>query len=106
MLYSVWQTELCKAIGKKVAVKITYDDDKAARTFEPYAVYRSTNDNLCVSGTQTANPNKFPPPMKPEPRVFDLEKVRNVTLTEVKFVPDPRFDRFDARYKNGIICSV
>ena len=101
-----WQIELCRAIKDRVAVELTYEEDRLPRTYLPHAVYNSTKDNICVSGTQTSDPNKYPPPKDPEPRIFDLEKIRLVVLTDAKFAPDPRFDRFDPRYKNGIICSV
>jgi len=101
-----WQLELCRAIKDRIAVELTYEDDRLPRTYLPHAVYHSTKDNICVSGTQTSDPNKSPPEINPVPRNFDLERIRLVVATGVKFTPDPRFDRFDPRYKNGIICSV
>lgn len=95
---------LCDAIEKRLVVELRYEDDIQFRKFEPSAVYRSTKDNICVSGTQTQNPNK--PQLNSEPHVFDLSKIREVRLTQIAFTPDPRFNRFDPRYKKGIICSI
>lgn len=92
------QTEnlLCRAIRERLVVSLYYDDDLAARRFEPTAVYHSTKGKVCVSGIQ---PNSGP-------KNLEVGKIRNASLTGDKFQPDPRFDRFDAKYRNGIICSV
>jgi hypothetical protein len=49
---------LCEAIQKQRVVHLRYQQDGFERTFEPHAVYISTKDNVCVSGTQTHNANK------------------------------------------------
>jgi pSer/pThr/pTyr-binding forkhead associated (FHA) protein len=104
MLFTQWQQPLCQAISKRKSVDLRYKNDLQYRRFDPYAVYRSTKDNLCVSGLQTKNNNK---PLDPaEPRVFDLSEIKDVRITDASFIPDSRFDRHDPRYKNGIICSV
>jgi hypothetical protein len=98
------QNLLCKAIQEKRVVELRYQQDSFFRKFEPHAVYYSTKDNICVSGTQTQNLNK--PLEESEPRIFDLSEIREARLTPLAFTPDPRFNRSDPRYKNGIICSV
>jgi len=95
---------LCKAIRQRCVVELRYEQDGLFRKFEPHALYYSTKDNMCVSGTQTQNLNK--PTNGNEPRIFDLSDIREVRLTALAFTPDLRFDRSDPRYKNGIICSV
>jgi len=95
---------LCKAIRQRSVVELRYQQDGLFRKFEPHAVYYSTKDNMCVSGTQIQNLNK--PTDENEPRIFDLSDIREVRLTTLAFMPDPRFNRSDPRYKNGIICSV
>jgi hypothetical protein len=87
---------LCKAIRGRVVVSVYYDDDLAPRLFEPSAVYYSTKNKVCVSGIQ---PNDGP-------KNLEVGRIRSATLTGNKFQPDPRFDRFDPKYRNGIICSV
>jgi hypothetical protein len=103
MLFAV-QSQLCEAIQKRVAVEFRYEQDGLYRTFEPYAVYNSTKDNVCVSGTQTKNLNK--PLDRAQPRVFYLSEIRGLRITSSTFIPDARFDRFDPRYQHGIICSI
>jgi hypothetical protein len=55
-------------------------------------------------GTQINNPGQ--PLDRYEPRIFEIGKISNVRVTETAFKADARFDRFDPRYKGGIICSV
>jgi hypothetical protein len=100
----MFEQRLCDAIQRRIRIELRYKDDQHFRQFDPYAVYYSTKDNKCVSGTQVQNPNR--PHFAPEPRIFDLSDIRDVRPTSTTFAPDPRFDRFDPRYKNGIICSI
>ncbi len=87
---------LCRAIRERSVVNLYYDDDLTPRRFEPTAVYHSTKGKVCLSGIQPGD----------GPKNLEVGKMRNVTLTGDKFQPDPRFDRFDSKYRNGIICSV
>ena len=87
---------LCRAIQERCVVSLYYDGDALARSFEPTAVYHSTKNKVCVSGIQRGD----------GPKNLEVGKVRNARITGDKFQPDPRFDRFDPKYRNGIICSV
>jgi len=99
-----WETLLCRAIQDRLQVELRYKDDTLYRAFSPYAVYNSTQNKVNVSGTQTANPNA---PLKPaSPHVFEVGNITALRVSGDHFEPDPRFDSFDARYQNGIICSI
>lgn len=95
---------LCQAIRERRVVELRYDDDAQFRRFEPAAVYNTAKHKICVSGVQLTNPNE--PGDEQGPHNFEVGKIADLTLTDVNFQPDPRFDRFDAKYKNGIICCV
>ena len=105
MLRQMWQQTLCEAIANKRLVELRYQRDLLNRTFAPHAVYRTTKDNLCVAGTQLVNANK-PLDGRNEPRNFELDEIRDLRVTDDCFTPDSRFDRFDPKYKNGIICCI
>lgn len=98
------ENALCSAIAGRALVLIRYKDDYSERLFAPHAVYWSTRDKVNVIGTQVENPAD--PLDRLEPRIFEVGMIRLVQLTDSKFQPDPRFNRFDPRYQHGIICSV
>jgi hypothetical protein len=95
---------LCAAIRDCVRVKLRYRDDMADRIFEPNAVYWTSQRKICVSGKQITNPQK--PMDNLEPHNFEVGKIRAIVLTNDRFAADPRFDRFDRKYANGLICSI
>lgn len=95
---------LCDAMAKKVLVHLRYDDDVASRSFQPEVLYHSTTHKVLVAGVQVNNPEK--PLDQLEPRFFEVGKMTSVTITDSPFVRAPDYNRFDARYANGIICSA
>ncbi len=95
---------LCAAIQQRTRVALRYEDDLAARTFDPYAVFWSSKRKVCVSGMQISNPSK--PMDRLEPHIFEVGKIRTLSLTDEMFSVDPRFDRGDRKYRGGIICAV
>ncbi|WP_334150949.1 hypothetical protein [Hyphomicrobium sp.] len=101
---TVLEQALCNAIAKRLRVSLQYEDDMLARTFEPHAVYHTSTGKVCVAGNVTANPNDYSD--KLGPHNFEVGRIRSVRATEAKFIPDPRFDRHDAKYSNGILCAV
>ena len=100
----IFETRLCDAIRARVIVKLKYEDDTAYRTFEPHAVYCSTKDKYCVAGQQVDNPTD--PIERDVPKNFEVGKISALQVTDDPFTPDPRFDRYDAKYANGIVCSI
>ncbi|MPR06302.1 hypothetical protein [Microvirga tunisiensis] len=98
------ERQLCEAIQVRKLVEIRYEDDLSYRLIAPHAVYKSTKDKVNVVGTQISNPGQ--PMDRYEPRIFEIGKIADVRITGTDFTPDARFDRFDPRYKGGIICSV
>lgn len=92
------------AIQKHVVVRFRYKDDLLARDFEPSAVYHTPTGKVCASGEMTSNPNDLSDQLGPHN--FEVGLMTGLTLTDRKFIPDPRFNRYDAKYRNGIICSV
>jgi predicted DNA-binding transcriptional regulator YafY len=91
MFGSQFQDTLCEAVRNRLVVEIRYDDDRSYRQFEPHIVYRSTQDNVLVGGTQTHNPEK--PQEQDAPRNFDLDKIRDVKITDRTFTPHHLFNR-------------
>lgn len=94
---------LCEAIRKEVLVKLRYEDDLEDRLFEPTAVYPSTKNKINVTGTQITNPDK--PEDDLEPHVFEIGKIFSMSLTDTPFKVRIPIDRFDKRYRNGIMCA-
>ena len=99
-----FENKFCEAIKHHLVVTLRCEGDTLDRTFAPHAVFHSTQDKVCVSGTQLRNPEKFGD--DDEARYFEIGKVGSMTLTDRKFTPHPWFNRFDDQYRNGIICSV
>ena len=97
---------IAEAIVKKVRVLLRYEAAMNERTFEPAALYYSTKDRLKVnvSGVQVRDSAKPNSPISP--RVFEVAKISKITLTSKEFKPDPRFNRLDKMYANGIISYV
>lgn len=104
MLLQSTENTLCSAIKGKQLVKLKYDDDFQWRTFAPHIVYRSSKNNILVSGEQVQNPAK--PYDNHEPRVFDLKKIKSLEITDASFTAHPNFDPFDKRYRFGVICKI
>jgi hypothetical protein len=95
---------LCQAIRELRVVEIRYETDRLFRTYEPAAVFPTSKGKTCVSGVQLTDPND--PVDQHEPHDFEVGKIAELRLTDTKFQPDPRFDRFGSKYKHGIICSI
>jgi hypothetical protein len=95
---------LCEAIRARVLVMLRYKDDPGDRVFAPHAVFHSTQDKVCVSGTQVDNPAKFGDDN--EPHFFEIGKIKTLSLTKREFEPYPWFDSSQDHYRNGVICSV
>lgn len=97
---------LCDAIAKRVTVMLRYDDDLQAREFGPIAVYYgdSANQKVLVSGEQLSNPNDFR--AKNGPHVFEVGKIRDLSIGPNTYNSDARVSLSDNRYRNGIICSI
>lgn len=99
-----YERRLCEAIRMLVRVELRYHDDMAFRLVEPTAVYESSPGQITLSGTQVVNPAQ--PSESLKPRNFEVGRIVALRLTDNRFVPDPRFDPRDPKYKLGILCSV
>ncbi|WID95949.1 hypothetical protein QO058_24910 [Bosea vestrisii] len=99
-----FEQSLCDAIAKRVVVELKYDGEFGARRIAPHAVYRSSAEKVNLSGYQLSNANE--PLARDVPRTFEVGKITDMSLTTTKFIPDVRFDRFDTKYQNGLLCSV
>jgi len=95
---------LCQAIRRRVLVEMRYERDGADRTIAPYVVFESEPNDICLSCFQISNPAK--PQDGDEPRNFTVGKIAALRLTEATFAIDPRFNRADAKYRHGVLCSV
>ena len=96
------ETSLCGAIRGRLLVRLRYDDDVLDRLFAPYAVYRSANDKVLVTGVQIENPAE--PIERFEPRNLEVGKITALEITDSTFIPDRRFNLHDDKYQNGFIC--
>ena len=97
---------LCQAIRARAQVEITYKTELAVRVVEPYAIFHSPKDatKVCLSGNQVRN---FGDPFdKLGPRDFEVRLIGTLRVTDLAFLPDPRFSHTSAKYRNGIICSI
>ena len=85
-------------------MRLRYDDDVLDRLFAPYAVYRSTNDKVLVTGVQVKNPAE--PIERFEPRNLEVGKITALEITASTFIPDRRFNPHDNKYRNGFVCRL
>jgi hypothetical protein len=85
-------------------VELRYDDDVSYRLVAPYVVFEPESGDVCLSCYQVRNPEK--PYDDHEPRNFTVAKITVLRLTETAFSVDPRFNRADPKYRNGVLCSV
>ncbi|MFZ1701417.1 MAG: hypothetical protein WBO10_16070 [Pyrinomonadaceae bacterium] len=99
------QQALCNAIAKHFVVQLKYEDDLRLRTVEPCAVYKSTQDKILLTGTQTANPNASML-YRPSPRNFELDQIKQLNVTDETFKMDLRFDTRGPKFAPGIICAI
>ena len=99
-----FEQELCKAISKRVLIRLKYDTDTVERTFAPYGVYNSNTGKVLVCGIQTDNPAD--PSEHDKPRNLEVGKIISISLTNIGFIPDDRFDPTDKKYRNGFIERI
>lgn len=95
---------ICKAIRQRVILELKYQDDALFRSFEPTAVYRTSQHKVFVSGVQIKNRNDLLD--NSGPHNFEVGLIKDVRLTGISFSPGSRFNRLDPRYRNGVICSI
>lgn len=103
MLISEITGIICTAIEKRLFVTLRYDDDRLERKFSPYHLYIAMTDNILVSGFQVSNPNKLI-----ENNIyhtFNIQLIKNITLTDQPFSPEPNLITFPKKYKQ-LICSI
>lgn len=95
---------LCDAIQMRRLVSFRYKDDLRCREFAPSAIYYTPVGKVCASGEMTTNPNDLTD--QPRPQNFEVGLMYALSITLKAFVPDPRFNRNDAKYRSGVISSV
>ncbi len=95
---------LCDAIQKRLVVELRYENETGFREFEPSAVYFTTRGKVCVSGLETRDDNPGTEPLGPHN--FEVGRIADLRITNRQFIPDPRFDRRNPKYRNGILCSI
>jgi hypothetical protein len=100
----LFENDLCKAIKNRLLVELRFGDDLLWRTFEPQAVYKTTQGNFCVSGVQLKNDNE---PLEPsKPHNFTISKITSIRITETHFEFDPTFNPLNKKFSKGIICRI
>lgn len=101
-----FETLLSQAITENRRVILRYNNGLNERTFEPSALFYATKDRsqVIVGGTQVRDSAKPTGPSVPQ--VFEVAKISRLTLTSKTFKPDPRFNKFDKIYANGLICCA
>lgn len=93
---------LCPAIELRRIVSFRYKCDLQSREFAPFAVYRSPVGKLCVSGEIIKNPNNLTNRLGP----YNFEIVVQIEAYDGDLYAQSPFQRNDAKYRSGIICSV
>jgi hypothetical protein len=91
-----YERVLCEAIHQCAIVEIRYDDDLTARRYAPDVIYSSSKGKMLVGGRQI---NGL---AQPEPKNFEVGKIRSVRVTDDHFTRDPRFNIHDMKYRNRI----
>lgn len=96
-----FETLLCEAISKGVAVKLRYQKpgempDAVSRSFGPLAVYYSEHMKVCVSGEQLGSGSR--------PHNFEVGRIVDMSITSDPFRPSGTIDYTQRKYRNGIIC--
>ena len=95
---------LCDAIARHRVVRLRYQRQLYARTFEPYVIYHSTKDKILVAGWQMKDDSQ--PTRSPEWRNFEVELIYALEVTDKTFKFDHLFDPTDKAYRKGIICII
>ena len=92
----ILEEQICGAIRGRRVIRFRYGDDLSYREIAPYILYNSTAETLLVGmlGREA-----------PEPHRFDVGRMREITVTDVGFDPDPRFTSEIPEY-DDIICTV
>lgn len=98
------ETRLCDAIKKHRVIRLRYKNQTYSRTFNPYIIYRSSEDNILLGGTQTTDDSK--PHKPPTPHKFEVGLITSLTITDETFEFDDRFDPTRDEYHNNIICVI
>jgi len=98
------EKQLSDAIKKHEVVRLQYKRQNYYRTIEPYIIYRSTQDNILLGGTQTVDDSQ---PLKPpEPHNFEIELISTLKITGKAFDYDEKFNPSAKEYRNGIFCVI
>jgi hypothetical protein len=95
---------LCEAISKHLRVRLRYKTDIAERTYDPYAVYFTSNHKVCVTGTQISNPAK--PLDNGKPHILEVGHLRSLELTSVRFHVEVWYTGSSKKFAGGTICEV
>ncbi len=90
---------LRRAIKNKFRITFRYGDEDTYRVFAPYIIYKS-GENILVSGTQIRDYKE----LKNEsvPHKFNLDKIKSLRVTNIKFDYDIRFNKNREEYKNTL----
>jgi len=98
------ERQLCDAIKRHRAVRVTYESESFSRTFEPYIVFRSQPGRILVGGTETRDDSQ--PGRLPEPRYYEVGRISSFSVTDKVFKYDNRFDPTRDEYSGRIICVI
>lgn len=84
------------AIEQKSVINLKYDDDLGSRTFEPYILFYTTQNNLTLAGYEVNPIGTFGGPRTWKQLTCAL--IRNPSLTGVTFIPEMTFNPLNKRY--------
>ena len=101
---TVFERELCNAVGARWLVELRYDGHPTAGLFAPHAVFRGSDGTISVSGLHLAGPGSDLPDEATS--ILVIGRIATLKVTDMPFEPARRFDRADQRHENGVICSV
>jgi hypothetical protein len=98
--------EIVDAILAHRTVKLCYKKDRwssSARTINPYALYRSSANKVCLHGVQVAGPSSSDRAGGSGWRIFDISLISDVEFVSEEFEIRRDYKPHSPMYKNLII---
>lgn len=98
------EKQICAAIKSRSVLQLKYDDAKPARWFAPHALYRTSKDKICVTGSEM--PTASGSPTKEQTHNFEVGRIQLLTDTGHQFRPYTGFSSRGPSFEHGVECAV
>jgi predicted DNA-binding transcriptional regulator YafY len=98
--------DLIDAVRAHRAVELLYRTRAGvdARVVHPHAVYRTSSGDLRLDGVQVSGFTRSGP--LPGWRAFELMKIADVRVLDVRFEPASDFDSGSSKYRHGLLAAA